>query len=143
MSNLQAIATSTALVLLLSCNCIMPTKAYTDDAYIYDIEATSNQNMTCAAADPSVFTSPACYTLETYFETGSINGDVKAIFEEYRYEFYGQELEGGLVDESVDERIGQVVKISLHFEGADYNYCWVNIGTLPTLHVFLVRCGPG
>jgi hypothetical protein len=118
MPNFRTIATSTAqLVLLLSCNRILPTKAYTDDdidytdddGYSYSSETTSNLNVTCASADPSVFTSPVCYTLVSSNGTESINGTVIYFWEEHLYEFYGPELEGGPVNASVDKRIGGAV----------------------------------
>jgi hypothetical protein len=133
MPNLRTIATSTAvLVLLLSCNRILPTKAATDDdgsGYNYDNEALIILNVTCASADPSVFTSPACYTLVSYVGIQSIFGDVNGIWGDYLYEFYGQELEGGPVDASVDEPIGRAVKMGFYAASADSSYCWVNIGS--------------
>jgi hypothetical protein len=132
MPSLRTIATSTALVLLLGCNRILPTKAAkkdNDDGGIsYDFETTSNLDVTCASAEPSVFTSPACYTLVSNISTESMKGAVINVYADYQYAFYGQELEGGPVDESVDERIGRTVYMFFSAAGEDYSFCVVYIG---------------
>jgi hypothetical protein len=100
-----------------------------DDVYIRDYETTSNLNVTCASADPSVFTSPVCYTLVSNVATESIDGAVVFIYKDYLYEFHEQELEGGPVDASVNEAIGWSVEMNFVSAGYNTSLCWVTIGT--------------